>query len=58
MLAVELAGGYEAADAFIGALARSRRSASLGGAESLAVHAAAMWRGMLGEQDIAASGSR
>jgi methionine-gamma-lyase len=56
VLAVELHGGYEAADAFIARLARFRRSASLGGVESLAVHPAAMWRGMLSEQDIAASG--
>ena len=56
VLAVELAGGYEAADAFIGRLAHFHRSASLGGVESLAVHPAAMWRGMLSEQDIAASG--
>jgi methionine-gamma-lyase len=55
-LAVELAGGYQAADKFIGRLAHFRRSASLGGVESLAVHPAAMWRGMLSEQDIAASG--
>jgi methionine-gamma-lyase len=56
VLAVELAGGYEAADAFLGRLAHFRRAASLGGVESLAVHPAAMWRGMLSEQDIAASG--
>jgi methionine-gamma-lyase len=56
VLAVELAGGYEAADTFIGRLAHFHRSASLGGVESLAVHPAAMWRGMLSEQDIAASG--
>jgi cystathionine beta-lyase/cystathionine gamma-synthase len=30
--------------------------ASLGGVESLAVHPAAMWRGMLSEEQIAASG--
>jgi methionine-gamma-lyase len=56
VLAVELAGGYQAADNFIGRLAYFRRSASLGGVESLAVHPAAMWRGMLSEQHIAASG--
>jgi methionine-gamma-lyase len=56
VLAVQLVGGYEAADAFIGRLAHFRRSASLGGVESLAVHPAAMWRGMLSDQDIAASG--
>src|SRR6202034_4523959 len=56
VLSVELAGGYQAADNFIGRLAHFRRSASLGGVESLAVHPAAMGRGMLSEQDIAASG--
>jgi hypothetical protein len=34
----------------------ARRSASLGGADSLAVHPASMWRGMLSGQQIAASG--
>ena len=48
VLAVEFAGGYKAADSFIGRLVHFRRSASLGGVESLAVHPAAMWRGMLG----------
>jgi methionine-gamma-lyase len=56
VLAVELTGGYQAADAFLGRLVLFRRSASLGGVESLAVHPAAMWRGMLSDQDIAASG--
>jgi methionine-gamma-lyase len=56
VLAVELAGGFEAADAFLGRLRYSRRSASLGGVESLAVHPASMWRGMLSEEQIAASG--
>lgn len=56
VLAVELAGGFEAADAFLGRLRYARRSASLGGVESLAVHPASMWRGMLSEDQIAASG--
>jgi cystathionine gamma-lyase len=56
VLAVELAGGFEAADAFLGHLRYARRSASLGGVESLAVHPAAMWRGMLSEDQITASG--
>lgn len=55
VLAVELAGGFEAADAFLGRLRYFRRSASLGGTESLAVHPAAMWRGMLSDDQIAAS---
>jgi methionine-gamma-lyase len=56
VLAVELAGGFEAADAFLGQLRYSRRSASLGGVESLAVHPASMWRGMISADQIAASG--
>jgi len=56
VLGLELAGGYEAADAFLGRLRYSRRAASLGGVESLAVHPAAMWRGMLGADQIAESG--
>ena len=56
VLAIELAGGFAAADAFLGNLRYARRSASLGGVESLAVHPAAMWRGMLSEDQIAASG--
>ena len=56
VLAIELAGGFEAADAFLGRLRYARRSASLGGVESLAVHPASMWRGMLSEDQIAASG--
>lgn len=56
VLALELAGGFEAADAFLGRLRYARRSASLGGIESLAVHPASMWRGMLSDDQIAASG--
>ncbi|MGI5499324.1 trans-sulfuration enzyme family protein [Lentzea sp. CA-135723] len=56
VLALELNGGFEAADAFLGHLKYSRRSASLGGVESLAVHPASMWRGMLSDQQIAESG--
>ncbi|MBP2320351.1 methionine-gamma-lyase [Kibdelosporangium banguiense] len=56
VLALELNGGFEAADAFLGHLRYSRRSASLGGVESLAVHPASMWRGMLSDQQIAESG--
>ncbi|SEO78934.1 trans-sulfuration enzyme family protein [Amycolatopsis saalfeldensis] len=56
VLAVELAAGFEAADAFLGRLRYARRSAGLGGVESLAVHPASMWRGMLSEQQIAESG--
>jgi methionine-gamma-lyase len=40
----------------LGQLRYARRSASLGGVDSLAVHPASMWRGMLSEDQIAASG--
>ena len=56
VLGIELAGGFEAADAFLGRLRYVRRAASLGGVESLAVHPASMWRGMLSQEQIAASG--
>jgi len=56
VLGIEFAGGFEVADAFLGRLRYSRRSASLGGVESLAVHPASMWRGMLSEDQIVASG--
>jgi methionine-gamma-lyase len=56
VLGIELARGFEAADAFLGRLRYVRRAASLGGVESLAVHPASMWRGMLSQEQIAASG--
>ncbi|MGW6145644.1 trans-sulfuration enzyme family protein [Streptomyces sp. NPDC055140] len=52
VLSVEFAGGYETADAFLGQLRYPRRSASLGGVESLAVHPASMWAGMLSEEQL------
>jgi methionine-gamma-lyase len=56
VLGIELVGGFDAADVFLSRLHYARRSASLGGVETLAVHPAAMWRGMLSEEQIAASG--
>lgn len=56
VLSVEFAGGFAAADQFIGHLRYFRRSASVGGTESLAVHPAAMWAGMLSEEDMANAG--
>ena len=53
VLGVEFAGGSATADAFVGRLRHPRRSASLGGVESLVVHPASMWRGMLSEEQIA-----
>jgi len=52
VLSIEFTGGFEVADAFLGHLRYPRRSASLGGVESLAVHPASMWRGMLSDEQI------
>lgn len=52
VLSVEFTDGYEAADAFLGHLRYFERSASLGGIESLAVHPASMWRGMLSDEQL------
>ncbi|MFF9572048.1 trans-sulfuration enzyme family protein [Streptomyces sp. NPDC014685] len=52
VLGIEFTGGFDMADAFLGHLNYSRRSASLGGVESLAVHPASMWRGMLSDEQI------
>jgi methionine-gamma-lyase len=52
VLAVEFTGGHTMADAFLSRLRYLRRSAGLGGVESLAVHPASMWAGMLSENQI------
>ncbi|MFK0022872.1 trans-sulfuration enzyme family protein [Streptomyces sp. NPDC090798] len=52
VLSVEFTGGYEMADAFLSHLRYPRRSAGLGGVESLAVHPASMWAGMLSDDQI------
>jgi cystathionine beta-lyase/cystathionine gamma-synthase len=49
MMSVELRGGYEAADRFIGSLKLGSYAASLGGVETLLVHPAAMWGDTLTE---------
>ena len=43
MMSVELRGGYQAAERFIGSLKLGSYAASLGGVETLLVHPAAMW---------------
>ncbi|MFJ6632500.1 trans-sulfuration enzyme family protein [Streptomyces sp. NPDC091376] len=52
VLSIEFTGGFDMADAFLGHLNHPRRSASLGGVESLAVHPASMWRGMLSDEQL------
>jgi methionine-gamma-lyase len=56
VVALELAGGGEAAAAFLGAMKYARIAASLGGVDTLAVHPASMWRGMLSDQQIVDAG--
>jgi cystathionine beta-lyase/cystathionine gamma-synthase len=49
-------GGYAAAQSVMARLQLVRQAVSLGGFESLAVHAAAMWEGTLGEEGAVAAG--
>lgn len=49
-------GGYAAAQTFMSRLELIKQAVSLGGFESLAVHAAAMWEGTLGEVGALAAG--
>jgi methionine-gamma-lyase len=44
ILSVELGGGFDVAEAFMGKLKLAQYAASLGGYETLVVHPAAMWR--------------
>jgi cystathionine beta-lyase/cystathionine gamma-synthase len=53
---IAIAGGYEAASRFVHALTLPRRAVSLGGVESLVVHAAAMWRGTMNEAQMRVAG--
>jgi methionine-gamma-lyase len=56
MFAVEVRGGFRAAEKFIGALRLGAHAASLGGYETLVVHPAAMWgRQLTSEQRAAMS---
>ena len=52
VMSFEVAGGYETTRDFVSRLQLVKQAVSLGGYESLAVHAAAMWEGTLG--DVAA----
>jgi cystathionine beta-lyase/cystathionine gamma-synthase len=53
---VAIAGGYEAASRFVHALELPRQAVSLGGVESLVVHAAAMWRGTMDDAQMRVAG--
>jgi methionine-gamma-lyase len=56
VFALELHGGFPAADRFIANLQLAKRAPSLGSVESLVVHPAAMWGGMLAADQIAGAG--
>jgi methionine-gamma-lyase len=56
VLAVELDGGYEAADAFVANLQLAKRAPSLGSVSTLAVHPAAMWAHTLTEEQLESAG--
>jgi methionine-gamma-lyase len=56
VLAVQIRGGYAPAARFVAALQLFANAVSLGGVESLAVHAAAMWAGTLDDEQMKAAG--
>jgi cystathionine beta-lyase/cystathionine gamma-synthase len=53
---VLIRGGYDAASRFVHALELPRQAVSLGGVESLVVHAAAMWRGTMNDEQMQVAG--
>lgn len=56
VLSFAVRGGYSATQRFISALKLPTQAVSLGGYESLVVHAAAMWEGTLGEAGLIEAG--
>ncbi|MBX3014975.1 MAG: aminotransferase class I/II-fold pyridoxal phosphate-dependent enzyme [Caldilineaceae bacterium] len=56
VLSFAVKGGYAATQRFIAALKLPTQAVSLGGYESLVVHAAAMWEGTLGEAGLLEAG--
>jgi methionine-gamma-lyase len=56
VLSFAVRGGYGATQRFISALKLPTQAVSLGGYESLVVHAAAMWEGTLGETGLMEAG--
>lgn len=53
---IAIQGGYDAASRFVHALKLPRQAVSLGGVESLVVHAAAMWAGTMDEAQMRIAG--
>jgi cystathionine beta-lyase/cystathionine gamma-synthase len=56
MLSFRLRGDYAATSAFVSRLTLARQAVSLGGVESLAVHAAAMWAGTMNDAQMRTAG--
>jgi cystathionine beta-lyase/cystathionine gamma-synthase len=56
VLSFELVGGYHAARRFVTALQLATQAVSLGGVETLAVHAASVWEGSLTPEQIEQAG--
>ncbi len=52
VIAFSVKGGYEATSRFVAALGLARQAVSLGGVESLVVHAAAMWAGTMNDAQM------
>lgn len=55
-LSFQIAGGYAETERFMARLKLVKQAVSLGGFESLAVHAAAMWAGTLTDDQVRAAG--
>ncbi len=53
---IAIKGGYDAASRFVHALKLPRQAVSLGGVESLVVHAAAMWAGTMNDAQMRIAG--
>jgi len=56
VLGVRLKAGYDGTAAFVSALTLARQAVSLGGVDTLIVHAASMWAGTLDEAGLRAAG--
>lgn len=55
-MSFQVAGGYAETERFMAGLRMVKQAVSLGGFESLAVHAAAMWAGTLTDEQVRAAG--
>ncbi|MEJ9212061.1 aminotransferase class I/II-fold pyridoxal phosphate-dependent enzyme [Bacillus smithii] len=56
MIAFAVKGGYEETQRFVSALKLSLNAVSLGGVDSLVVHTAAMWEGVMNEEQMRTAG--